>query len=115
MAPQGMPASAEAVEVLEEWRIDIEPAPQPAADARAGRGGDADPGDDRAAPAGRACGVFPEAKGRVFLLKSFGTSRQGDDIADPIGLPVNVYRQVRDEIDAAISDLILYMMEHRGA
>ena len=113
MAPQSMPASAGAADVLEEWKIDIS--------------------QHRSRMLTRelvgaatlilvmteqhlkdVLSAFPSAKGRVFLLKSFGTSRQGEDIADPIGLPVNVYRQVRDEIDSSISDLILYMIEHRG-
>ncbi len=113
MAPQGMPASAGALDVLEEWSIDA--------------------GPHRSRMLTRelvdaatlilvmteqhmkdVLSAFPKARGRVFLLKSFGTSGQGGDISDPIGLPVNVYRRVRDEIDAAISDLILHMMEHRG-
>ena len=54
---------------------------------------------------------FPGLEGRVFLLASFGTSGRREDIPDPIGLSVNVYRNVRDRIDGAISDLILYMVE----
>ena len=113
MAPTGMPASAGAVDVLEEWKIDIRRHRSRMLTRELVKAAtlilvmtDQHRKDILA--------MFPEANGRVFLLKSFGTSRQSDDIADPIGLPVNVYRRVRDEIDAAISDLILYMIEHRG-
>ena len=57
---------------------------------------------------------FPAASDRVFLLKSFGLAGRAEDIPDPIGLSTAVYRHVRDEIDSAISDLILYMADHGG-
>ena len=57
---------------------------------------------------------FPETGDRVFLLKSFGLAGRAEDIPDPIGLSTAVYRRVRDEIDSAISDLILYMADHGG-
>jgi glycine hydroxymethyltransferase len=55
--------------------------------------------------------AFPAARDRVFLLKSFGTSRQNEGIPDPIGQSLEVYRRVRDSIDSAIADLILYLRE----
>jgi glycine hydroxymethyltransferase len=55
---------------------------------------------------------FPEAAGRTFLLKSFGTAKKkAGDIADPIGHPIEVYRNVRQELDSAISDLILHLVD----
>ncbi len=106
----GAPASFEAVQVLTEWGLDLAP--------------------HRSRPltreiAERATMIlvmteqhrrdvvrsFPGLEGRVFLLASFSTSGRTVDIPDPIGLSVNVYRNVRERIDAAISDLILYMME----
>jgi protein-tyrosine-phosphatase len=51
----------------------------------------------------------PESAGKVFLLKSFGVSQCPADIYDPVGELTDVYRRVRDEIDAALPDLILYM------
>jgi len=57
---------------------------------------------------------FPEAAGKVFRLTEFGVGGAGEDIADPIGQSVNVYRQTRDQIDRALPDLILYMKEHWG-
>jgi len=50
---------------------------------------------------------FPEVGNRVFLLKSFGTSNVPADITDPFGGSLDVYRKTRDEIDQALSNLIL--------
>lgn len=55
----------------------------------------------------------PESKGKVCLLKSFGVAKCAADIDDPVGGSLDDYRRVRDEIEAALPDLILYMMEQR--
>jgi protein-tyrosine-phosphatase len=55
-----------------------------------------------------------ESGSKVFLLKSFGVSQSAVDITDPVGEELDVYRRVRDEISAALPDLILYMMEERN-
>ncbi len=55
--------------------------------------------------------TVPESDGKVFLLKSFGIAKCATDIFDPVGQSLDVYRQVRDEIDAALPDLILKLME----
>ena len=57
--------------------------------------------------------AVPQSAGKVFLLKSFGIAQSAADIYDPVGETLDVYRRVRDEIDAALPDLILYMMEER--
>jgi len=57
--------------------------------------------------------VAPESEGKVFLLKSFGIAKCAADITDPVGEALDIYRNVRDEIDAALPDLILYLMEER--
>ncbi len=57
--------------------------------------------------------VSPESEGKVFLLKSFGIAQSAADIFDPVGAALDVYRRVRDEINAALPDLILYLMEER--
>jgi protein-tyrosine phosphatase len=57
--------------------------------------------------------IAPESEGKVFLLKSFGIAQSPADIYDPVGEALEVYRRVRDEIDAALPDLILTMMEKR--
>lgn len=54
---------------------------------------------------------FPEAAGKVFLLKSFGPAGRADDVEDPIGMPLAEYRRVRDEMDAVMPDLLLYLHE----
>ena len=53
--------------------------------------------------------VFPEVGNRVFLIKSFGTSKVPADVSDPYGGSLNTYKKIRDEIDRALSDLILFI------
>lgn len=57
--------------------------------------------------------MSPQSYDKVFLLKSFGVSKCAPDIYDPVGESLAVYRHVRDEIDAALPDLILAMMDKR--
>jgi len=52
---------------------------------------------------------FPEAAEKIRLVTEFGMDGKDTDIADPIGLSVNVYRKTRDDLDSAIADLILYL------
>ena len=52
---------------------------------------------------------FPEVGNKVCLIKSFGTSKVPADISDPFGGSLNIYRKTRDEIDRALSDLILFI------
>jgi len=54
---------------------------------------------------------FPGVHGRVFLLKSFGPAGRDEDIDDPIGQSVDVYRDVRDEMNAVMPDLVLHLHE----
>ncbi len=53
--------------------------------------------------------AFPEVGNKVFLIKSFGTSKVPADISDPFGGSLKMYKQTRDEIDRALSDLILFI------
>lgn len=55
---------------------------------------------------------FPGALNKVFLLKSFDAISSDEDIQDPIGLSIDTYKQIRDEIDNAMLDLILYLKSH---
>ena len=55
---------------------------------------------------------FPKVKDKVYLLKSFGTSNIASDVADPFGGSLSIYKKTCDEIDRAISDLILFI--HTG-
>lgn len=58
---------------------------------------------------------FRDAADRVFLLKSFGASGREDDVEDPIGMSLDEYRRVRDEMDAVMPDLLLYLHERGTA
>ena len=53
--------------------------------------------------------LFPGAREKLFLLKSF--LAEGGDVRDPIGLPLDVYRDVRDEIDAALPELVAFVRQ----
>jgi protein-tyrosine phosphatase len=55
---------------------------------------------------------FPEVEDKVYLLKSFGTSKVASDVADPFGGSLAIYKKTCDEIDRALSDLILFI--HTG-
>lgn len=57
---------------------------------------------------------FPEARGKVFPLTSFGAPSSDPDIEDPIGAPVDTYRQVRDRINTVLPDLLLSMQKKRS-
>jgi protein-tyrosine-phosphatase len=52
---------------------------------------------------------FPEVGNKVCLIKSFGTSMVPPDISDPFGGSVDIYRKTRDEINQALTDLILFI------
>ncbi len=45
---------------------------------------------------------FPDSAAKVVLLKSFDAASDGGDVLDPIGLPLPVYRAVRDDISNAL-------------
>ncbi len=53
--------------------------------------------------------LFPEVGNRVFLINAFGTSKVPADVSDPYGGSLNTYKRTRDEIDRALSDLILFI------
>ena len=52
---------------------------------------------------------FPKVGNKVCLINSFGTSKVPADVSDPFGGSLNTYKQTRDEIDRALSDLILFI------
>ena len=53
--------------------------------------------------------IAPEAKEKLFLLKSFDSPPKIEDIKDPIGLSADVYKNIRDEIDRALPGLVDFM------
>ena len=57
---------------------------------------------------------FPEAQDRIYLLKSFDPGCGGGDIPDPLGGTIAHYRTIRDEIEATLPDLILYLQSYAG-
>lgn len=57
---------------------------------------------------------FPEAQDRIYLLKSFDPGCGGGDLPDPLGGTKAQYRTIRDEIEAALPDLILYLKSYAG-
>jgi len=52
---------------------------------------------------------FPHVEDRVVLLNAFSSAHPGEDVPDPFGMSMDVYRAIRDEIDAAMPDLVLYL------
>lgn len=55
-------------------------------------------------------GKCPGAAPKTFLLDSFGAAPPRD-IADPVGLSLDVYRHVRTELVRALGDFLLYLAE----
>ena len=53
--------------------------------------------------------LFSDSKEKTFLLKSFVSASGGGDIDDPIGSSADTYRGIRDEIEAALPELISFM------
>ncbi len=111
-APDGAPASDEAVQVLREEGIDLR-----SHRSRPVTGRLVDTADlvvvMTAAHRREVLCRFPEAAAKVRLLTSFGPGGGGEDLPDPIGAPVTVYRAVRDRIERAIADLVLDLLAER--
>lgn len=53
--------------------------------------------------------LFPEDRDKVYLLKSFAQGRNSGDVADPIGLTLTAYREVREQIEQALPGLMAFM------
>ena len=112
-AIDGMPASRNAVEVMREKGIDAG-----SHVSRAMTRALADSADVivamTAAHKDDILHTFPDTKRKVFLLKALGTRPVPDDVDDPVGLTTDAYRRVRDEIDAVLPDVVLFLHEHVG-
>lgn len=52
---------------------------------------------------------FPDAREKIFLLKSFDPKARGRDVIDPMGGTLQGYRNTRNEIDLAITGLIDFL------
>lgn len=53
--------------------------------------------------------LYPNAREKVFLIKSFDLHASGKNVADPIGGSVSYYRSTRNEIDVAITGLMTFL------
>ena len=54
---------------------------------------------------------YPDAEAKVVLLKSLDPASDGGDLLDPIGLSLDVYRHIRDEIGNAMYGVERYLEE----
>ena len=109
-AGDGAPASPNAVEALREKGIDIASHRAQRLTAELVKGADLLVTMTRG-HRDAVLALDPQSADKVFLLKSFGIAQCAADIYDPVGESLDVYRRVRDEIDAALPDLILCLME----
>lgn len=57
---------------------------------------------------------FPDVLEKVRLMMSFDERASGRDVPDPIGMTRDMYRKVRDEIEAALPGLVAYLEEMAG-
>jgi protein-tyrosine-phosphatase len=107
-AASGSPASANAIEALRELGIDLSGhRSQPLTGELVGQAKliVAMTENHRA----HILDCFPEVGNRVCLINAFGTSKVPADVSDPFGGSLNTYKRTRDEIDRALSDLILFI------
>ncbi len=54
---------------------------------------------------------WPDVSDKVLPITSFGLAQETTDVPDPIGQSNAVYRRVRDQIDEAVSDVILHLAD----
>ena len=52
---------------------------------------------------------FPAAAPRLVLLNAFSPVHPGEDVPDPFGMKADVYRVIRDEMDAAMPELVMHL------
>ena len=108
-APEGQPASREAVRVLKDLGIDLKP--------HRSRMLTQELVDEASVIVVMTEGHrqiclerFPDAAEKVHVLKSFDAEALDVDVMDPIGYSKMVYRAVRDEIAAALYGLESYLL-----
>ncbi|VGO20234.1 low molecular weight protein arginine phosphatase [Pontiella sulfatireligans] len=107
-AASGEPASDNAIEALRELEIDLANHQSQPLTTNLVKGADLIVAMTESHQS-HIVGSFPEVEHKVFLIKSFGTSKVPADISDPFGGSLNTYERTRDEIDRALSDLILFI------
>jgi protein-tyrosine phosphatase len=52
-----------------------------------------------------------QADKKIYTLHQFNPGRPDQDVMDPYGGQIDTYRQTRDEIESALSDLILAVIQ----
>ncbi len=55
--------------------------------------------------------MVPEAAGKTRTLHSYGSEKPDADVLDPFGGGIDTYRIVRDEIQSALTDLCLAVIQ----
>lgn len=50
--------------------------------------------------------MVPSAKGKVFLLKSYGSGGYDQDVQDPIGRDLEFYRHCREELEKEVERIL---------
>jgi protein-tyrosine-phosphatase len=53
--------------------------------------------------------VYPETAEKLFLLRSFADTERSGDIVDPIGMSLEIYREIRDEISTCLPGLVAFL------
>lgn len=53
---------------------------------------------------------FPETREKIFTLHQFNVSQPDRDVMDPFGGSTDSYRKTREEIESALSELILSLI-----
>lgn len=109
-AGEGLPASPEAVHVLRELGIDLR--------SHRSRQLTLEQAERAerilvmtASHRAHLLAQWPHLEPKVFLINSFGFEKIPQDISDPIGGSIDAYRRARDQIDEAVSNLVLYMSD----
>lgn len=104
----GSPASKNAVEVLHELNIDLQQHKSQPTTAELIKKADL----IVTMTEGHAMHLleaFPQVGNKVCLINSFGTSKVISDVSDPFGGSLSTYKRTGDEIDRALSDLVLFI------
>ena len=111
-ASSGEPASPQAIQAMAEWGVDLS--------AHRSKPVTATLVDSArlivtmtSSHADALLNQFPRLSGRVFLLNAFRTSKTSTGFSDPFGASLEVYQKTRDEIDQAISDLLIFLHQNK--
>lgn len=112
IASYGQPASQEGVIALEEKGLDLTPHRSQPLSADIVKAATVITVMTQSQLEQIAC-MFPDiaVREKTFLLRSFDPEAAAADVDDPIGMSLDVYRRVRDEIDSALHGLVEFIEE----